>query len=324
MKPEDDRATRFAAFCDRVLSERLDESGLAFLASALEESAVAGTADAARFGVRLGLASRHARRRPLDLADDEHDLGRSIVHGLDPEAWTLLDVVRVRLVLALPDLASQHTANLLEEAFRYGDEGETCALLRSVPLLPDPERFLWRATEGCRSNMRSVFEAAATDTPFCVQHFDDVAWRQALLKSLFIGAPLWRVFGVDERLDAETQRMALDYADERRSAGRSVPPELWMLLAGAELDERALHSVEAEVTVGPGPARAGAYLALARGGRTGLLRAHVELETNDLSEAVGRAALEGRHDSRAFASLRAREEIELLGPNAARRMAVDA
>ncbi|QDU84744.1 hypothetical protein Pla163_18580 [Planctomycetes bacterium Pla163] len=324
MKPEDDRAARFAAFCDRVLSERLDAPGLEFLARELERSAVASTDDAARFGVRLGLASRHARRRPLDLSDAEHDLGRSIVQGLDPEAWTLLDVLRVRLVLALPDLAGERTAGLLEEAFRYGDEGETCALLRSVPVLPAPERFLWRVTEGCRSNMRSVFEAAATDTPFCVQHFDDVAWRQALLKSLFIGAPLWRVFGVDERLDAETQRMALDYADERRSAGRSVPPELWMLLAGAELDERALHSVEAEVTVGPGPARAGAYLALARGGRTGILRAHVEHETNELSAAVGRAALAGRHDSRAFASLRAREEIELLGPNAARRMAVDA
>lgn len=324
MNLEDDCAARFAAFCDRALAERLDVAGQAFLAQALKESAASGDDAASRFGVRLGLASRHARRRPLDLGDAEHDAGRSIVPGLDPEAWTLLDLLRVRLVLALPDLASERTASILEEAFRYGDEGETCALLRSLALLPGPERFVWRAAEGCRSNMRSVFEAAATDTSFPAAHFDDVAWRQALLKSLFIGAPLWRVVGVDERLDAETQRMALDYADERRSAGRSVPPELWMLLAGAELDERALHSVEAEVTVGPGPARAGAYLALARGGRTGILRAHVELETNDLAAAVGRTALAGHRDSRAFGTLRDREEIELLGPNAARRMAVDA
>lgn len=324
MRATTDAAAGFAAFLDDVLPTRLDERGRAFLGDAVAELGGA-EADAgadgrsSRFGELIALASRHARRRPLDPDDAELAAGRSVVDGASPEAWTVLDALRVRLVLALGGLADAGAADVIESAFRFGDEGETCALLRSFAFLPGPQRFVWRATEGCRSNMRTVFEAAATDTPFPRAYFDDVAWHQALLKSLFIGAPLYRVEGVDRRLDAALQRMALDYADERRSADRTVPPELWMLLAGDELGQRALHSLEAEIAAAPGAARAGAFLALARGGREDLLRAHLFNETNELAQAVGRAALDGRCDSRAFAALRDGEEIELLGPNAARR-----
>src|SRR5690606_23174701 len=171
------------------------------------------------------------------------------------ERGTLLDAWRARLVLAHGGLDGDEGRAALEDAFRYADEGETVALLRAVPLVPGPERFLWRVTEGCRSNMRSVFEAAATDSPFPRAAFDDVAWRQALLKSLFVGAPLHRIRGVDARLDGEIARMALDYADERRSAGRPVPPELWVLL-GEHLDARALASLEVELRSERPPARA--------------------------------------------------------------------
>jgi|GEM_PF-275696 len=313
-------ATTFAAYLDGILAARLDERGTTFLRDAAKEvEGLTGDALSARFGELLALASRHAKRRPLDLDDDELSRGRSIVDGASPEAWTVLDAARVRLVLALPDLAGDDAAAAIETAFKFGDEGETCALLRSFAFLPGPERFRWRAAEGCRSNMRTVFEAAATDTPFPRAHFDAVAWHQALLKCLFVGAPLCRVFGVDERLDADLARMALDYADERRSADRAVPPELWMLLAGDALGERALHSVEAEIAAGPPAARAGAYLALVRGDRVDLVRAHLENETDALARGVGEAALAGQASSAAFEALRDLEEIELLGPNAARR-----
>jgi hypothetical protein len=38
------------------------------------------------------------------------------------------------------------------------------------------------------------------------------------------------VHGLDERLSGELARMALDLADERRSAGRPVNPLLWLCL----------------------------------------------------------------------------------------------
>ena len=47
------------------------------------------------------------------------------------------------------------------------------------------------------------------DTPYPLQHFDNLAWRQALIKAIFIGAPLWRIHGLDQRLSPELARMAL-------------------------------------------------------------------------------------------------------------------
>jgi len=289
-------------FLDRVLAPRLDERGRAFTAKAVDELGVG--VSSTRFGELLALASRHATRAAIAWRGDELVRGRAIATDLDPERWTLLDALRVRLILGLFGLAGPSGEETLLAAFKYADEGETCALLRALSLVPAPQRFLWRATEGCRSNMRSVFEAAATDSPLPVRAFDDVAWRQVIVKALFVGAPLSRIRGVDTRLDAETARMALDYADERRSAGRTVPPTTWLLL-GSTLDARAVHSLEAEIVAGPESGRAGAYLGLARGRRADLLDAHLAGESSTLALDIGRAALTGRHDQTAFARLEA-------------------
>jgi hypothetical protein len=171
----------------------------------------------------------------------------------------------VFLLLSPPGLAGAAGAAAVEDAFRYADEGEACALYRSLAHLPGPERFLGRAREGCRSNMRSVFEASACDTPYLERHFDDVAWRQALVKCVFIGAPLARIPGVERRRDEELARMALDLADERRSAGRPVPPELW-LLVGPHGGARALESLRQELGSPHAAGREAAARALERRG----------------------------------------------------------
>jgi len=187
-------------------------------------------------------------------------------------------------------------------AFRYVDMGELCALYRALAHLPRPERFAWRAGEGARSSMKSVFEAACCDTPYPVRWFDDVAWRQAVIKALFIEAPLWRVFGLDSRLDAEVARMALDLADERRSAGRPVNPETWMCL-GANAGERGLASLERELASGPPRGRAAAAIALARAGQRERLLSLAALEEDPLVHRAMSAAMEGKMDALAFSAL---------------------
>jgi hypothetical protein len=205
------------------------------------------------------------------------------------------------LVLTRGDLDEPSCERALEEAFRYADEGELCALHRVLAHLPHPERFAWRAGEGCRSNMRDVFEAAALDTPFPARWFDDVAWRAAAIKSLFVGAPLWRLSGLDQRLDPGLARMALDLADERRSAGREVQHELWLCL-GTHAGERGRSSLLTELdpanprTLG----RMAAAFGLARAGAASHLR---ELALRERDPAVAdalRAALQGPTDQTAF------------------------
>jgi hypothetical protein len=244
-----------------------------------------------RFCALFSQAARHVKHAPLSPAAAETEAAGRCVPGWNPERWDVLEAVRVGLVLSRTDLAGDGGALALEEAFRYADEGELCALLRALGLVPGGERFLWRAGEGCRSNMRSVYEAAALDTPYPALHFGDDSWRQCVIKCLFVGAPLWRLWRLDERLSPELARMALDLADERRSAGRPVPHELWLCL-GPYGGARGLDALERELaaTNANRAGRCAAALAFARAGDTGRL-ARLEKDETDpaMRDALARA-----------------------------------
>jgi len=266
----------------KALDARLAPGALQWLKAASAE--IADGSSSVRFSALLALASRHARRRPLAPTASELEAAARLVPGWNPERWNLLEALRVTLVLARNDLGGDGAVLALEEAFRFADEGELCALYRALALLPGGERFTARAREGCRTNMRTVFEAAALDTPFPARHFGAAAWNQCVIKALFVGAPLWRLFGLDERLSPELARMALDLADERRSAGRPVPHELWLCL-GKSAGARGLDALERELV----PAntnvagRCGALLAFARAGDTARL---ARLESSEADERV--------------------------------------
>ncbi|MEL6904878.1 MAG: EboA domain-containing protein [Planctomycetota bacterium] len=268
--------------------------------------AVRNGADDEAFCLALSALSRYAARGPLfatggsagaDAVGAESALG-----GWNPERWTALDAQRVRLIVARAQANDATLPDAMEEAFRYADEGELRALYRALQLLPGPERFLWRAKEGCRTNMKSVFEANGCDTVYPVAHFDDIAWRQLCMKALFIEAPLWRIVGFDGRVDDELARMALDLADERRAAGRTVNPELWMCL-GATASERAVASIEDEIQRSTHePSRKGAILALGRMGAEERLK-EIERDGGTVFGPVAQWALLGRFDQTAYASI---------------------
>jgi len=288
----------------KCLDARLAPGALAWLKAATAE--VADGPSSARFCALLALASRHARRRPLVPGEAELEAAGRLVPGWNPERWNLLETLRVVLLLARSDLAGDGTKLALEEAFRYADEGEACALYRALGLLPGGERFVWRAGEGCRSNMRSVFEATALDTPFPARHFDALAWNQCVIKALFVGAPLWRLHGLDQRLSPELARMALDLAEERRSAGRPVPHELWLCL-GKSAGARGLDALERELSPSnPDVAgRCGAVLAFARAGDTGKLARLAESERDERVRAILARARAGETGAATFRHLQA-------------------
>lgn len=277
------------------LAARLGADAQAWLADARAELA-AGASDE-RFCVLLSSASRHIARGSLAPTPEERCKAWGAVEGLDPERWTLLEAARVRLVLAHPELANERGLRALEEAFRYTDVGEACALYRSLAHVPVPQRFAWRVGEGCRSSMQAVYEAAATDTPYPFRHFDPIAWRQCVIKGLFVGAALPRIFGLDQRLDAELARMALDLADERRSAGRPVPIDLWLCL-GAHGGERGRSALEHELAHGAANARMAAAHGLARAGEGARLAPWLARESDSAVRRELQAAAERPHAAR--------------------------
>ncbi|WP_145197641.1 EboA domain-containing protein [Planctomycetes bacterium Poly30] len=291
-------------------------SGHAAKYAAWSEGVLAGLAAGAsdgQFCQALSAASRYAPKGALapspQLVADAEDL----LAGWNPSRWTALEAARVRLIVERAKADPESLLSALEEAFRYADEGELCALYRSLQFLPGPERFAVRSAEGCRTNMKTVFEANGMDTPFPEAHFDDVAWHQLCMKSLFVEAPLWRVVGFDRRVDEELARMALDLADERRSAGRRVFPELWMCMgsaeSGLEATKRKLAAIEKELSGDDELSRKGAILALGRLGQTERLE-EIQADGGTYFGPIAGWALMGRHDQTAFASISPPEGAE--------------
>lgn len=246
-----------------VLAKRLSIAAHCFLTNSLKE--IRNRATAERRALILALVSRYVRSNEMFSPDGAECRALNQIATCDFERWTLLEALRIALLLASPDIGDDTFESVFEYCFRFADHGEACALYRSLPLLPRGERFAARAREGCRSNMRTIFEAVSCDSPYPAAHFDDVSWRQLVLKAVFIGAPLARVHGLDGRLSPELARMALDFADERRSAGRGVPPQLWLCI-GRHGGERGLHALRRELAEGGEAEQRGALLGLARAG----------------------------------------------------------
>ena len=86
--------------------------------------------------------------------------------------------------------------------------------------LPYPDELTARAAEGIRTNITDVFNAVALRNPFPADFFDDDAWNQVILKTLFVGSPVYLIQGVDKRRNEPLARMLVEYAHERWSAGR--------------------------------------------------------------------------------------------------------
>ncbi|MFT5050760.1 MAG: hypothetical protein ACI8QZ_002163 [Chlamydiales bacterium] len=265
----------------------------------LQVEEIAAGVSNTRFAALLSRASRFAPR--IGLAPDQADRARAqeLLGGWDPERWRVLEAWRVLLVLVRPDLETQEVVTALEEAFQYADEGEARALYRVLAHMPQSGRFLGRAEEGCRTNIVPVFEAIACDTPFAFLHFGDLAWHQLALKAVFIGAPLWRVHGLDERLSPELARMALDLVDERRSAGRDVQHELWLCL-GAHAGDRGLAAMKIELLCERPLSRRAAALALGRAGVTEPVEEALAAEKDGATRTTMEAALAGEVGQRQF------------------------
>ncbi len=141
--------------------------------------------------------------------------------------WTLTDYVRAALVARAIDAmpVAEQPAFVLQ-LFEAGEIGEQVSLLRTLPLLPEPARFVETGFQACRTNARDVFEAVVCENPFLVEHFPPLNFNQAVLKAIFMEVSARRIENLEQRITSELQRMCEGYASERRAAGRPVPADI--------------------------------------------------------------------------------------------------
>lgn len=140
----------------------------------------------------------------------------------------------VLLLRAIEHLAADMHAEFVGELYARGDNAEREALLRALPLLPEPARFLSTAVEGCRTNVLPVFEAIACENPYPHGYFPEVDFNQMVMKAVFTGVALPRIVGLSMRLTPALAQMAQDYVQERTMAGRSVPDDIGLIVAEAD------------------------------------------------------------------------------------------
>ena len=153
----------------------------------------------------------------------------------DSQSWdhlTLEDVGRLLLLTARYRAQSESPdvdAAVLE-CFEQGDTREQQSFMRTVAWLPTPTAFLPVVIDTCRTNILTLFEAVACENPYPARHFPDRNFNQVVLKALFNRIALKRIVGLDARRNLDLARMASDYADERRAAGRSVPDDIGLAM----------------------------------------------------------------------------------------------
>ena len=208
----------------------------------------------------VSLVTRKVGKADLALGEGDLREAKAIRPGWDPRDWSADQAARVLLLLAL-ERDPPRFARVLEQLCNSADVSELVAFYRGLPLYPDQPRYLARATEGLRTNIKAAFEAIALRNPYPNEQFPEAAWNQMVLKALFVGSALWPIVGLDRRANAELARMLRDYAHERWAAGRPVSPELWRCV-GPHATGPALKDLERVLKEGTEPERSAAALAL--------------------------------------------------------------
>ncbi|SFT33181.1 hypothetical protein SAMN04487904_101165 [Actinopolyspora lacussalsi subsp. righensis] len=206
-----------------ALDERIHETAGRWLDEALTDIATGVRA----IGTLFPAAGRKCGRGPLidDAAAESGTL----------RTWSSEDAVRALLLTALP-LTGAELGTEISALYRYGDAAEKRGVLRGAGVLrEEPELVdagLPLVRDALRSNDTGLIAAGMAE--FGARHLDAPAYRQGVLKCVFLGIPLRDVSGVPERADAELARMLTDYARERSAAGREIPNDVWLVVDPAQ------------------------------------------------------------------------------------------
>jgi hypothetical protein len=209
------------------------------VAAFVARAAAAAPAD---LPAHFAAAARAVGRAPLVLTDAERSPAADAARSVATDAARSPAAAAVPATLPWPPCATEAALAriaLLVSAdvdpataaalYRTGDNDERAAILRALPLLPEPARFVPLAVDACRTHVLSIFEAIACENPFPASYFPPLHFDQMALKAVFLGVALARVVGLAGRRTPELARMAEDYAAERRAAGRAVPADLTLL-----------------------------------------------------------------------------------------------
>jgi hypothetical protein len=186
-------------------------------------------------GARAWLAAARGRisEDPRSISVLFPAVGRTCGRRQLPGGARVDDAVRTLLLTWLP-LTGADLAGRLTQLYRHGDNDEKRAVIRALDALDDAprelgDRALPLIVDALRTNDTRLVGVALGE--YAARRLDAASYRHAVLKFVFCQIPLVQAVGLDRRADGELARMLADFASERTTAGRTVPPDVWPLLA---------------------------------------------------------------------------------------------
>lgn len=175
----------------------------------------------------FSLIPRKTGREPVTIKDADSEILSQIKPGCSLQGWTTDRVTRVCFLMHLDSSDKDKYFKGIENLFLAAEMTELVALYSALPFLAYPEIWKMRCAEGIRSNIANVLEAIMYENPYPAGHLEEKAWNQLIMKAFFTDKDVNRIYGFDERANAELALIISDYAHERWAAGRSVNPLLW-------------------------------------------------------------------------------------------------
>ena len=214
-----------SGFLKEILARQLDQQSLDWLDNKLE--LIKDTPRTRDLFLTFSAIPRFLGKNLLELNPEDLDKADEISSGFTIEGWSVPRAARVLVVCSYPYPGEKDFVEILDQLFATGEVSELVALYSALPVLPYPEALKARTSEGVRTNMTVVFDAVVLNNPYPAEYLDENAWNQMVLKALFMGRPLFRIVGLDQRCNAQLTKMISDYAHERWAAGRDTSPEMW-------------------------------------------------------------------------------------------------
>ncbi|GAA4401158.1 hypothetical protein GCM10023187_15020 [Nibrella viscosa] len=173
---------------------------------------------------------RFTGKAPVTVPADIIDELNQLLPGFQVQNWTLDRLARVWWLLQLPAEDEPAYVKTITELFKAAELNELVALYSALPVLAFPEAWRFQASEGVRNNIGDVQEAIMLRNPYPADYLDELAWNQLVMKAFFTEKDVTQIIGFDKRANERLAQIIIDYARERKAAGRTIHPQLWRLV----------------------------------------------------------------------------------------------
>jgi hypothetical protein len=162
------------------------------------------------FAVAFSSAQRTLGKAQLALHPFEQAALRAAGVDWPLTTWGIDDAERVVMLLeAAEQLNGAELQALAQTTYVQGDSREKAAVLRALPLLGEPERFLAIAIEASKSSVLTVFEAIACENPWPSAHFPELSFNELVSNAERLKVPLSRILGLEWRRAPARERPVL-------------------------------------------------------------------------------------------------------------------